>query len=75
MDHASRFVDCRDRSQPAVIAPTAQFAGDGSNLPDFAEVAFALVAGRCNPSPEWLKCLLLLRISAQSWVLCASQQI
>jgi hypothetical protein len=54
IDHASRFVDCRDRSQAAVIAPTAAaICGDGSNLPDFAEVAFVLVAGLLLPEPLW----------------------
>ena len=66
IDHASRFVDCRDRSQAAVIAPTMVpiFRTSRKLRSCWWQVA-------CNPSPEWvlgLKCLVLLRIWPQSSV-------
>jgi hypothetical protein len=50
-----------------------QLAGDGTNLADFVEVAFVLVAGRLQSEPKvayvGLTCLVLLSVWAQSWVL------
>jgi hypothetical protein len=39
------------RRRQSLLQRRQQFGGDGSNLPDFAEVAFVLVADRLLPEP------------------------
>ena len=40
------------RRRQSLLQRRQQFAGDGINLPDFAEVAFVLVAGRLQSEPR-----------------------